>query len=100
MSLNGGLTAAADRGYSELVDADRKGFGASWRRTPSDSVSVVAQSDHLRVEFQLIVSDSVAIGPARAHSDAIVERDEAGRLVHLRRTWVLRAGRAYCASMP
>jgi hypothetical protein len=93
-------STAANGGYGELVDADRKGLGASWRRDPNDSVSVVAFTDHLRVELQLAVSDSVVVGPARAHSDATVQRDEAGRLVDLRRAWVLRAVRASCDSMP
>ena len=82
------------------MDADRKGLGASWRRTPSDSVFVVGQSDHLRVELQLLVSDSVAVGPAQAHSDAAAEPDETGRLADLRRAWVLRAVRASCDRMP
>ena len=90
----------ADRGAGELVDADRKGLGASWRRAPNDSVTVVALSDHLRVELRLIVSDTVVVGPARAHSDATVDRDEAGRLLDLRRAWLLRAVRASCDSMP
>jgi hypothetical protein len=90
----------AHSGQGELVDADRKGLGASWRREPNDSLSVVAMHDHLRVELQLVVSDGVAVGPARAHSDATVERDAAGRLGELRRAWVLRAVRASCDSMP
>lgn len=93
-------SAAANRGYGELVDADRNGLGASWRRAPNDSVSVVAMDHSGRVELRLVVSDSMAVGPARAHSDATVQRDSAGRLVDLRRAWVLRAVRESCDSMP
>jgi hypothetical protein len=92
--------ASADSGQAELVDADRKGLGAFWRREPNDSVSVVAMHHLLRVELHLVVSDSLALGPARAHSDGTVQRDAAGRLEDLRRAWVLRAVRASCDSMP
>jgi hypothetical protein len=92
--------ATAERGQAELVDADRKWLGALWRRASNDSVSVSALSDHLRVELRLIVSDSVAVGPAVARSDAAAERDETGRLVDFRRAWELRAVRASCDSMP
>ena len=93
-------SATADSGQGELADADRKGLGAFWRRAPHDSVAVSGGSDHLRVELRLAISDSIAVGPARAHSDATVEPDEAGRLGDLRRAWVLRAVRASCDSMP
>jgi hypothetical protein len=91
---------ARDSGWAELVDADRKGFTAFWRRVPGDTVSLSAADDFLRVELRVLVSDSVASGPALARSDAALERDATGRLVDLRRGWILRASRAPCDSMP
>jgi hypothetical protein len=90
----------ADSGWGGLVDANRSGLGASWRRTSGDSVSVVAMDDFLRVQLRLAVSDSAAVGPAHAHSDAAAEPDASGRLRDLRRDWVLTASRAPCDSMP
>jgi hypothetical protein len=90
----------ADSGFGELVDADHKGLGASWRRVSLDSVSIVAFDDFLRVEMRLALFVDSAAGPVRASSDAALERDSAGRLQDLRREWVLRAASAPCDSMP
>jgi hypothetical protein len=91
---------AADSGSGELVDANRAGLGAFWRRGPVDSVSIAAADDFLQVELRLAVSDSVAIGSAFARSDADVEKDASGELRTFRRRWILRAARASCDSMP
>jgi uncharacterized membrane protein (UPF0127 family) len=95
-----GVQLARDSGLAELVDADRKGFTAFWRRIPGDTVSLLAADDFLRVELRVRLSDSVASGPALARSDATLERDATGRFVELRRDWTLRASRAPCDSMP
>ena len=91
---------AADSGGGELVDANRAGLGGSWRRGSGNSVSMAAADDFLRVELRLTVSDSAAIGPALARSDAGLEPDSAGQLREFRREWILRAARAPCDSMP
>ena len=91
---------AADSGAGELVDATRAGLSGLWRRGPSDSVSITAADDFLRVELRLAISDSFAVGPAMALSDADLERDASGQLRTFRRGWVLRATRASCDSMP
>jgi hypothetical protein len=93
-------TPDADSGSGELVDANRAGLGALWRRGPVDSVSIAAADDFLRVELRLAVSDSIAIGSAIARSDADVEKDASGQLRTFRRGWILRAARAPCDSMP
>jgi hypothetical protein len=90
----------ADSGRGELVDATRAGLSGLWRRGPGDSVSMTAADDFLRVELRLVISDSFAMGPARAISDADLERDASGQLRTFRRDWVLRATRAACDSMP
>ncbi len=91
---------SADTGLGELVDADRKGLSALWRRARGDSVSIVAADDFLRVELRLAVSGSAIGGRALARSDAALEPDSTGRLRELRREWILRASRAPCDSMP
>ena len=91
---------AAGSGSGELVDANRAGLIAFWRRGPVDSVLIAAADDFLRVELRLAVSDSVAIGSALARSDADVEKDTSGELRTFRRGWVLRAARASCQNMP
>ena len=90
----------ADSGAGELVDASRAGLNGLWRRGTGDSVSMTAADDFLRVELRLVISDSVAMGAARARSDADFERDAAGELRDFQRGWVLRAFRAPCDSMP
>ena len=91
---------SADSGAGELVDATRAGLTGLWRRGPGDSVSMTAADDFLRVELRLVISDSVAMGPAMALSDADLVRDASGQLRTFRRGWVLRATRASCDSMP
>ena len=95
-----GVQLARDSGWAELVDADTKGFTAFWRPIQGDTLLLLAANDFLRVELRLLVSDSVAFGRAAAHSDAALERDATGRLVDLRRDWILRASRASCDSVP
>lgn len=90
----------ADSGPGELVDASRAGLNGLWRRGAGDSVSMTAADDFLRVELRLVISDSVATGPALARSDADLERDTAGELRNFQRGWILRAFRAPCDSMP
>jgi hypothetical protein len=92
--------ATADSGPGELVDASRAGLNGVWRRGAGDSVSMTAADDFLQVELRLVISDSVAMGPALARSDADVERDAAGELRSLQREWVLRAFRVPCDSVP
>ena len=91
---------AADSGRGELVDADRKGVSALWRRARGDSMSVVAADHFLRVDLRLAVSGRAVGGWALARSDAALEPDSAGRLREFRREWLLRASRAPCDSMP
>lgn len=95
-----GLAATADSGTARIIDADGKAMAARWRRAAGDSVAVLAADDFLRVELSLGLSDTLATGRATAHSDAAAERDSAGRLVDLRRAWVLSARSAPCDSMP
>ena len=91
---------AADSGEARLVDADGGALGATWRREIADSVHVVAFDDFLRVELRLAMSDSAANGQAVATSDAALERDSAGEMREMRRSWVLTARRAPCDRMP
>jgi len=90
----------ADGGSGEIVDANRAGLGGVWHRGTGDSLSITAADDFLRVELRLAVSDSTATGSALALSDADLERDASGKLQTFRRSWVLRASRAPCDSMP
>jgi hypothetical protein len=91
---------AADSGSGNLVDANRAGLGAFWRRGAGNSVTMTAANDFLRVELRLAVTDSAAIGTALAQSDADLEPDSAGQLRDFRREWVLRSSKAPCDSMP
>jgi hypothetical protein len=89
-----------DSASGELVDANRSGLGARWRRHSADTVRLLGADDFLRVELWLAVTDDSASGRGEAHSDAAAERDATGRLVDLRRSWRLSAVRAPCDSMP
>jgi hypothetical protein len=91
---------AADSGAGKLIDANRAGLGAWWRRESGDSVSMAAFDDFLRVDLRLTVSDTAVLGEALARSDADVEPDSAGTLRDIRREWMFRAVRASCDSMP
>ena len=90
----------ADTGAARLTDSGGAGLHAAWSRTPGDSIHVAGFDDFLRVEMRLVVGDSQLTGTAVATSDADVERDTAGRLQDLRRTWQVTARQAPCDSMP
>ena len=94
-----GLGQAAT-GPAELVDANGAGLHARWHRHGGDSLSVIAADDFLRTELLVVISADSLRGRADAHSDADLERDSAGRLGDLRRTWAVNAVRAPCDSMP
>jgi len=87
---------SADTGAARLADSDARSLGAQWRRVSPDTIAMTASDDFLRVEMRLAVSDSLATGLARAHSDAALERDSAGKEREFRREWGLRARRASC----
>ena len=90
----------ADSGVAGLRDADTRTMLARWKRAPGDSIDVVAFDDFLRVELRLAVSETMASGVGSSHSDAALERDSAGNMQDLRRSWVLSAPAAACDSMP
>ena len=92
--------SSADSGAARLVDSDGMALGAGWRRVSPDSVTITAFDDFLRVEMRLAIADSIASGTARAHSDAALERDSAGKRVEFHRTWSVSARRAPCDSVP
>ena len=92
--------AGSDSGAVELIDAEGARLRGLWRRASTDSVSIVAADDFLRVQLQLAIIGSVATGRALATSDADVERDSSGELRDFRREWILRAVRATCDSAP
>ena len=96
--IEGGL--AADSGRAALRDADTRTMLATWKRSPGDSIDVLAFDDFLRVELRLAVSETMASGVASSHSDAALERDSAGNMQDLRRSWVLSAPAIACDSMP
>lgn len=96
--IDGGLSA--DSGAASLRDANTSTMQGQWRRVAGDSVAVTAFDDFLRVELRLAASDSVASGIGSSHSDAALERDSAGTMQDLRRSWVLTAPAAPCDSMP
>jgi hypothetical protein len=94
------LPRQADSGWAVLADSGSKRFEAHWRRDATDSVSLRASDDFLRVQMRLAISDTLVVGSARASSDAELERDASGRLADLQREWTLRAVRTSCDSMP
>ena len=96
--IEGGL--AADSGTAALRDAEARTMLATWKRAPGDSIDVVAFDDFLRVELRLAVSETMASGIGSSRSDAALERDSAGRMQDLRRSWVLSAPAVACDSMP
>ncbi len=89
-----------DSGWAQLVDAGGTSYNSIWRRDATDSIALRVADDFLHLSMRLAVSDSLIVGSALAHSDAELERDESGRLVDLRREWMLHATRAPCDSMP
>ena len=96
--IEGGL--AADSGAAALRDRDSRTMLATWRRAAGDSIDIVAFDDFLRVELRLAVSGTMASGTGSSHSDAALERDSAGTMQDLRRSWVLSAPAIACDSMP
>ena len=96
--IDGGL--AADSGMAALRDAETRTMLATWRRVAGDSIDVVAFDDFLRVELRVVATDSLVSGIASSHSDAALERDSAGAMQELRRSWVLSAPAVSCDSMP
>ena len=96
--IDGALSA--DSGTASLRDANTKTMLATWRRAPGDSIDLIAFDDFLRVELRLSVSDSVVKGKGSSHSDAALERDSAGNMQELRRSWVLSAPAILCDSVP
>ena len=96
--IDGGLSA--DSGTASLRDADSTAMLATWRRAPGDSIDVLAFDDFLRVELRLAVTDELAKGRGSSHSDAALERDSAGTMQELRRSWVLSAPAVTCDSLP
>lgn len=96
--IDGGL--GADSGAARLRDGNSKTMAGQWRRVTGDSVAVTAFDDFLRVELRLVASDTIASGIGSSHSDAALERDSAGAMQDLRRSWVLTAPAAPCDRMP
>jgi hypothetical protein len=92
--------ARGDTGAAELIDANSAGLGGQWYRHVGDSLRVVASDDFLRTELRVAISAESLRGRADARSDADLERDSAGRLGDVRRTWNVSAVRASCDSMP
>lgn len=90
---------AADSATATLVDSDGFALGASWLRR-SDSVIVAGFNDFVRIDLRLRVRDSAARGSMRAHSDAALERDSAGKLREFLRTGTIQLRQAPCDSMP
>ena len=91
---------AADSGMARLTDANGAGLGATWRRVGGDSIVLAGFDDFLRLDARLRLSPGSVNGTANAHSDAALERDSAGRLQELRRSWTFYAMRAPCEQMP
>ena len=96
--IEGGLSA--DSGLAALRDSEARTMLATWKRSAGDSIDVLAFDDFLRVELRLDVSETMASGVGSSHSDAALERDSAGAMQDLRRSWVLSAPAVACDSMP
>jgi hypothetical protein len=90
----------ADSGRAWLVDSDRAGLGAAWRRLGGDSLLVSGADDFLRVELRLAADTATLRGTALATSDASFDRGPGGRLVEYRRAWALTAAPESCDAMP
>ena len=98
IALYGGASAAS--GVARLIDSDGRSLGATWHRVPPDTIAMTGFDDFLQVEMRLAVSDSLATGLARAHSDAALERNSSGKRVEFRREWRVTGRRASCGSLP
>jgi hypothetical protein len=88
----------SERGEAELRDSDGKTMRAGWLRQPSDTVTVLASNDFVRIEIRFLVSKGNLAGHGTAHSDAALEPDSTGRLSDLRRSWEFSATEAPCVS--
>ena len=88
-----------DSGAAMLVDSDGFALEAAWRRV-ADSLIVGGSNDFVRIEMRLRIADSSARGTLRAHSDAALERDSAGKLQEFRRSSTVSFRQAPCDEMP
>jgi hypothetical protein len=88
-----------DSAAATLVDSDGFALEASWSRL-GDSLIVVGSNDFVHIEMRLRIADSSARGTLRAHSDAALERDSAGKLQEFRRTMPVVLRQARCDGMP
>jgi hypothetical protein len=92
--------SGADSGTAQLIDSDGAKFDARWRRTSGDSIEVRGFDDFMQIELRALVSEGALRGSGLVTSDADVQRDATGRLVPLRREWVLGARATPCAGAP
>ena len=90
----------AVNGIAELIDGNGAGLNGRWYHHADDSLSVIGADDFLRTELRVVVSADSLRGRGDAHSDADLERDSAGTLGDLRRTWSVDAVRVPCDRMP
>ena len=101
-SINGWIQLdqfKSDSASARLIDSDGFALDAAWRRN-GDSLTVAGFNDFVRIEMRLRVADSSARGTLKAHSDAALERDSAGKLVEFSRTGAIQFRQAPCDSMP
>ena len=96
---NTGAPLDGDSATAKLIDSDGFTLDARWRRM-ADSIVVGGFNDFVRIEMRLRVADSAARGMLKAHSDAALERDSAGRLRAFSRSIAIRLRQASCDSMP
>lgn len=89
----------SDSASAQLIDSDGFTLDAAWRRM-ADSVVVGGFNDFVKIEMRLRVTDSAARGMLKAHSDAALERDSAGKLREFSRSIPIRFRQAPCDSMP
>ena len=88
-----------DTAAAKLIDSDGFALDAAWRRN-ADSLVVAGFNDFVKIEMRLRVTDGGARGTLKAHSDAALERDSAGKLREFSRTSTIRLRQAPCDSMP
>ena len=88
-----------DSASAKLIDSDGFTLDAAWRRI-QDSLIVGGANDFVKIEMRLRLADSAARGTLKAHSDAALERDSAGKLREFSRSSPIRFRQAPCDSMP
>jgi hypothetical protein len=88
-----------DSASAKLIDSDGFTLDAAWRRM-TDSLVVAGFNDFVKIEMRLRVADSAARGTLKAHSDAALERDSAGKLREFSRSSRIAFRQAPCDSMP